>query len=213
MSIDEFGQPSPKKGMGTGMKIVLVLLCLGGGVMLLCCGGGFYLFSQFNPEFKRNDPQAAAKTAQEIVTIEVAEQFQPSDSMTMGGELFGFSMNMKMATYRAVEGQGFLVLMQLHATNMPKEFQDAQARQQMERQGLDNRQLNNIGQPETREFEIRGRKVPFLFSKAKDTQTGKVIHLVNGTFADKDGLVTLVLQIEEEFYDEEAVVRMLESIE
>ncbi len=211
MSIDEFGQRAPKKGMGTGMKIVLVLLCLGGGMFLLCCGVGFYLFSQFKPEIKQNDPQAAAKTAQEIVSIEVAEQFQPSDSIKISGEVFGFGMKMKMATYRPVKGQGGLNLMQVHTTNMPKEFQDAQARQQMKQQGFDNRQLN-IEQAETREFEIRGQKVPFLFTKAKDAQTGKVFRQVTGTFADKKGIVMLMLQVEEEFYDEEAVVRMLESI-
>lgn len=205
---------APRKGMSTGMKILIVLLCLGGVLFLLCGGCVIYVVSQVKHEVKQDDPQAAAQTAQEIVTIEVPEQFQPSDSVKMGGELFGFGMKMKVATFRSAEGHGSLVLMQMQMKirNMPQQDQAELARQQLRQQDLHNTELNVV-RSEQREFEIRGQKVPFLFAEAKQPETDTAFRQVSGAFAVDQGMVMLLLQVEEEAYDEEAVVRMLESIE
>lgn len=199
--------PPEKPGMSTGMKVLILLLCLGGGIMLLCCGGVVYFISQI--EVEQNNPAAAAATAAEIVSIEVPDQFRPSDSMKM--ELpFGL-MRMKLVAYKSTAGRGELGLIEMQIANVPMQQQEGQFRQQLQQQGINSRQLI-IKEQEPREFKIRGRAVTFLFAEAKDAQSGTAFRQVSGTFPGKGGTAFLLLQVEEDSYDEDAVVKMIESI-
>ncbi len=199
--------PPQKSGMSTGMKVLILLLCLGGGCMLLCCGGIVYIWSQI--EWTQGDPVAAARAAAEIASIDVPDQFQPTDSMKMEFP-FGL-MRMKVVSYKSTAGEGGLVLTEMQIANVPLQEQEAQFRQQLREQGIDDRQLV-VKESKSRTFKIRGRQVTFLFAQAKDAQSGAAFRQVSGTFPGKEGTAFLLLQIEEKSYDEEAVVKMIKSI-
>lgn len=205
----ERGGPPRSAGMSSGTKVLIVVASIAGVSVLLCCGGVVYIGSKFKPEIKINDPVAASATAAEIVTIDVPEQFRPSDSMKMN---FGV-MKMKMAMFKAQVGGGTVILAEMQMPAMPQQQdQEAQLRQSLRQQNVNNRELV-VRESEMREFDVRGEKVKFLFAKAEEVSTGAAFRQVTGTFPSKQGIAILQVQVEEEHYDEEAVVKMLESIE
>ena len=81
--------------------------------------------------------------------------------------------------------------------------------QQQQQQG--NRKLN-IQSTGTREITIRGEKVEFVFAEGTDKNTDTVVQQVTGVFPGREGMGYLMLRIDDESYDEQAVVRMIESI-
>jgi len=205
---DRFGVPEreTKPGMSTGMKVLIILLCVGGLFVLVCCGGGIYLASQMDMDVN-DDPEATKKVTAEIIDIEIPEVFEPKSSMSMNWIFF----EMKLAAYEAKDNKGMLMITEI---DMPMaegdEQQQAEMRKSMQQQNFGERSLTII-RSESREFEIRGETVKFQFAEAEDA-SDTPFRQVTGAFSGKGGAASLMLQIEEEQYDEEAVVKMLESI-
>lgn len=201
---EEFSSP-PKKGMGTGMKVVIILLSLGGVGMLLCCGGIFYAIR--SSEFKVTENKQEIKEIQnEIATISIPTQFKPHTGMSMK---LG-SIKMRMAIYESESRKGAIVLMSMGIPNdgmvdMEKEF-----RQNIKRQNQDQRDLD-ITKEEQREFTIKGQKLKFTFAEGTDKQ-GNAFNQVTGVFAGNEGPSFLMVQVPADEYNEEEIVKMIESI-
>ena len=201
--------PPKKKGIGTTAKVLIILLCGAAGLFLICCGGVVYFFANLKVESKE-DAASTKATTTEIVDIKIPDEFHPAGSMKVSTSLF--PMNVKVAVYSVVDGKGVLIIM---AMKMPIAGADAnmqqQIREELNKKGLGNQNLT-IKEKELREFEIRGQKVSFLFAKAEQPRDQAKFRQVTGTFSGKNGTSFLMLQVEEEHYDEESVVKMIESI-
>jgi hypothetical protein len=88
-----------------------------------------------------------------------------------------------------------------------------QMRQAMS-QGMGNADQNiNVKQSTTKDFTIRGEKCPFTFAEGENTQTGKKVRMVNGTFPGREsGVVILWLVVPAERYDNAELEKMVQSI-
>ncbi len=196
----------PKKpGMSTTTKVLIVLACAGGFMCLLCCGGGIY-FAQNIKKGVTNDPKEVAQRAKDIAEMDVPANFQPKAAM----DINMFVMEMKMVIYEAGKSDGALILLQMDLPAGAEAGQEAQFQQALKQQQHGGRNLQ-LKRAETREFEIRGKKVPFLFAEAED-EHGQAFRQVTGMFHGDKGFTYLMLQIREKQYDEDAVVRMIKSI-
>lgn len=198
-------RPARRPGMSTGAKVLIVLLSIAGLVVLLCCGVGLWIWSTGTFEVVET-PEAAVEATQEIAAIDIPEKFQPKQSMNMGLLGYGF----EMAIYETEDGQGGLVIGEMRglpAGNAQPEMQMRQALQRQDGQG----ELK-VNRTEAREFDVRGQTVRFEFAEAVD-DAGKEFRIVSGAFPTEDGQGFLLLQVPAETYNEEAVVKMIESIE
>lgn len=208
MATDDY-QGQPQKATNTTTKVLLILLAVFGGALLVCCGFCGFMGYSFQPEMTDEADAVRART-QEIANIEIPEQFEPDSA----GKIDNFLMQMNVATYESTVGQGQLMLAQMNFKlfDMPQEQQEAQIQQSLEeQQGEETRNLD-IQESETRQFQINGKEVSFIFAEGEERRTGDKFHQVSGTFPGKEGTTFLMLQLDEEAYDEEAVVRMIESI-
>lgn len=193
-------QPAPpKRGMSTTVKVLLILFGVGGVLALLCCGGAAYFFSQA----VQTDPVAIRATLAEIADMDVPDQFKPT-----GGMRVNIGVSMKMAIFQGEGGGGSLIVMEMNA---PGGASEEQMRQQMQQQNAGQNKNLQIGETDVREFEIKGQTSTFQFAKATDEQ-GNNYRQVSGTFPGKGGTALLVLQVPESAFDEEQVVKMIESI-
>lgn len=196
----------PKQGMSTAAKILIVLLCIGGGFFLLCCGGAIYLYSQMDFEFNE-DPAIAAQRLAEITDIELPDNFEAEGSMSFDF----FFMSMKMVVYKPTAGDGALLIAQINMDVEGAPDAEEEMRRSIRQQGHQ-KDLKVVRETvETREFEIRGETVEFEFAQAENEE-GEKYRQVVGAFPAKEGTALLMLQVEEDQYNEEAVVNMIESI-
>ncbi|KAA0137092.1 hypothetical protein FYZ48_16815 [Gimesia chilikensis] len=201
---EEYSAP-PKQGMSSGVKILLILLALGGIGMLLCCGGIFYAVRNVKAKVTENK-QEITEIQNEIATINIPEYFVPQ--MGMSADVIG--KKILMAIYEEKEKDGGLVLMSFGLPNdgmvdMNKEF-----RQNLKQQNQNQRELK-IDKTEQKEFEINGEKVEFTFAEGTD-KNDKRFHQVMGVFPGKTGATFLFLQIASDKYNAEDIENMIKSI-
>lgn len=208
-SVFEERERPKSTGMSTGMKVLIVVLCVFGGGALVCCGVGAYFISKFAPSISQ-DPEVVEQTTREIVDIDIPDEFQPMHSMSMNM----FAVTIKSVQYQRGDGIGMLTLME-----MGGEFQQGgpgQAQQMRDILREQNQDLPNLdaddGEPEVREFTIRGEPVDVQFVKATDPETGNSVRQISAVFPGKQGTVMLMLIVDGDAYDEAEVEALLESI-
>lgn len=193
-------EPVPRPGMSGTTKVLLILGGVGGLCLLVCCGvAGFIGWKAKNS--MSDDPVVITKLSQSIVEMDIPADFTPKQSMDMFGV-------MKMAIYTAPK-HGMLMLI-----GFGKMFADPQQQEQMKQQMKQQHgpKDQKVLSTETKEVEIGGKKVPFEFAKTEDTGSHEKFEQVNGFFPGKEGPVVLMLLIPEDEYDEEEVLKMLQSI-
>ncbi len=197
--------PTRKKGMSTGVKVLLALGALGGVSVLACCGGTVWWASSQKPV---EDPAEIRAMTDEIIGIEIPDQYQPM----VGMDIDVFVVQMTMLMYQD-GANGNLMICDVQAPSQgeaDQELQEQQLRQQLSQQnvGAELTILNS----EEREIDANGETLLFTFSEAED-QNGTAYRQVSGTIPSRTGgFGFLILQATEAGYDEEAVVKMLESI-
>jgi len=205
MSIQEDwpdGTPKPR-GMSTTAKVLLILGGLFGLGCVLCCGGVMYMGARG----VSMEPEGVKKVTAEIADIEIPENFTPQQSMNIG--MFGSGM--KTVIYVDKDHPGsMLMLMQMSVPmgNNPK--QQADFEKGFQQGGAQNAHVKKES-IELRDFEIRGKSAQFQYIKGT-TDDGKSVRQVNGAFSGKGGAAMLMLLVPDEDYDEEAVVKLIESI-
>lgn len=202
---DERYQP-PKPGMSTGMKVLIILLILMGVGGLLCCGGVAYMLYRLGPKMS-SDPAEVNRTRDEIATIKLPAEFEPTMSMRMDNIMF----SMKSAIYQTKDRKSSLLFggMEMKIGEAGAN-QDVQFRESM-KQGGAKEDLRNV-QSSTQKLKVKGVEREFLFTTGEDN-SGKKFREITGSFPGKRGMAFFVYQAEEEVYKEDEIVRMLEAIE
>ncbi len=197
--------PTNRKSSSGCGKVLLIVGGLGLTVMLLCCGIGGWFAWTLQPKFI-NNPVEVTDMGKQILDVKIPEGFQPDTAVNMDN----FVMTMRMANFKHTEGKGMLLLgdirMKIGDPNQKVDFQ--QNRQMNGKKTLNMRTIKT----ETREFDVRGKKVPFRFSEAVDQDSNKEFRVVEGNLDIPGGGVFIELAIEADAYDEDAVIEMIESI-
>jgi len=215
----DFGEPPRKPGMSTAMKVLLIILGVSGFFALLCCGGMLWFYSQVELAISEQPADAKAMLDQ-LVEIDLPAGFQPKGTMSADFLVMQF----RIATYERVpaeEGdkeappQGALMIGEIDSRigNNDLRQQQLQLDQALQQQGRDgpNRHLE-IHTRKTRKFKIRGEESKFEFAEGEDKKTGEKFRQVSGDFPGKDGRAFLIFQVAEELWNEDEVVKMIESI-
>ncbi len=89
--------PPPRRGMSTGVKVLLIVGIIFLLLVLLCCGG-IALFVHHVTKGVSQNPVVVKATTDEIAQIEIPELLKPKTSMDMKVPLINKTL-MKMAMY------------------------------------------------------------------------------------------------------------------
>jgi hypothetical protein len=190
-----------------------------GLALLLCCGGftalTFLTGTMFANAFSQ-DPQVVRERTAEICTIDLPPEFQPSSSF----DLVIPVKNQRFLTWVAYTGPShagspnLIVLGQFYqqlaeATRdqlMEQIHQSIRQQQEHEHVRIDDSKTF------TREFTIRGEKAEFLFQEGEGDQSKARFRIVVGQFKGSGGTALLYLQVNPEQFDDDALVKIIESI-
>jgi len=143
----------PKKGISTGVKVLLVLSGAGLLCMLLCCGGLFYVAKQ--ADFKMTEKPAEIIDIQnDITNITIPATFKPQAGMSVNV----VGTRIRMAIYEEENKQGALILMSLGMLDDGMVDMEQEFRKSLKQQNQNQRELN-ITKEEQREFTIKEQKV------------------------------------------------------
>jgi hypothetical protein len=200
-------EPASKKGMSTTAKVVLVMLGVGGVALLLCCGGlfgaGIWL-KRTVEQAQVTNPVQVRELAGQIASIEIPEGYAPLQGLQLP------MVGMRMVTFTRTDQVGANIF--LMENNMGMNPSDPAQRDQMldqfqMQQGAQGANLTNV---EVREIEVAGQKVPFQFGNR--TSVGVALREVVGFVPLKKGVVLVVITDTVNSFDEEAIIKILQSI-
>ena len=196
----------PKSGGGC-LKVALIVGGVGFFGMVVCCGGLAWFGWGFIPKMATN-PADVAALGQEAMQIDIPAEFVGQTGMSMDN----WMLTMKFATFQHKEQKGTLMIgsMQVKVGD-PKDHQAAFKNQKAQQSGA--QEGLKITTTADREFTIRGKPVQFKFSEAEQPGTDKKFRLVSSEFESGGVMMMFQLTLEEDAYDEEAVVKMIESIQ
>ena len=192
----------PKRGMSTGVKVLLILGGVFGVLAVLCCGAGIYLFNKFSKAMT-TDPAQVAAIQQDIAGINLPEGFKPQ-----GGFDWTLGIKIKAAIYSR-SGSEMLMLMQMPSTASEEEMRQ-QMQDSLAKQGK--KQELRVESRETRTVIIDGKEVPFEFTKGTQEGSGRAMRQVIGVFPGRDGTAMLMYTAPEDQWKDEEVMAMLRSI-
>lgn len=229
MSMSEERFPGELQGASSSsLKMGLTVAGCAIGLVLLLCGGvvGYVAWKgaeqpQQQPTASADDsapmkpgmgPAAAEALVRTIIQIDMPVQFEPIDAdENPAGCRVTFGRKDAVGT--------LLKLVRYDLSKAPPEFElrsTAPMLMRMAEMGDGRTSTSFIEETESsesaRNLTVLGETVTFRFVKGKSRAGGQTLRKVTGTFIAGNGFVALVYTIPDENYDEEAVVRMLESI-
>jgi len=210
-----------KPGMSTGVKVLIGILAGGGLLTVLCCGGVFFFgWSVAKQVELKTTPEAVREIGSKIAGIDIPAEYAPQAGLKM--ELFGVVM--AIATYSNADGDAGVVLMESKFPEQPGQQGQMEMQLEQQFQEIENMyQQQSLGkfysreklsdtESTSRELTVRGAPVQFQFTKGKGMVSGQEMREVAGSFPSKGGRVKIIVQMPEEDYNEEEVVKMIESI-
>jgi len=195
--------PAERRGMSGCAKAFLILGILAVVGSLACCvGGGLYLRSMAKME-----PAEVKQIADTILTWEFNEAFQGRFAM----KFFGFA---RMAVMADPERGTLMIADSKYAS--AKDFAQAMDRQ-MKSQGAsgsegelgEETELVEAGE---REVEIKGEKVTLKFDKTVGSKSGKEYWEVVGVVPGNENPTFVMLKVQVDQFDEEAILDRFQSI-
>jgi len=210
----EFGAaPPPKAGMGSGMKVFLILLAVFGGLAVLCCGG-IGLFSYFAAttamEAMSQDPVKIEQVRGEIADLSIPADFKPEVSMNLKVPLT--DQHIRFVVYTGPQDPTMLMLMSMSFAGLDAEQIRAQMEQQLEQQGRQKGKRIHVEQYEEREFVINGKPAKFYFGHGTEEGSDREAWQVVGSFEGKSGPTGFILIADKESMSDEQITQLIESI-
>lgn len=210
----DFGAaPAPKAGMGSGMKVFLILLAVFGGLGVLCCGG-IGLFGYFAAttamEAMSDDPAKIEEIRGEIADISIPAEFKPEMSMNFKVPLT--DQRIRFVVYKGPQDPTMPMLMSMNFAGLDAEQIRLQMEQQLEQQGKQKNKRINVEQYEEREFVINDKPAKFFFGHGKEEGSDHEVWQVVGSFEGKAGPTGFILIANQESMTEEQITQLIESI-
>ncbi|MCG6157903.1 hypothetical protein [Rubinisphaera margarita] len=206
------GEEPRRSERGCGMNCLLLGLAgIGAAMLLCCCGVGISLYS-LAPTIDE-DPQIAGETLNDLIDIELPEDYSPQMSASMN--LMGMG-NVRGAVVEVGENEGALIIVGMQGRLAQDERFMNQVRESL-RERVGNADYE-VTESETRQVTIDGQEVEFTFSKgrtkASEGEEAVDIRAVSGLLPGNGGeQVVFLLFMEESKWDEAEALQMLESID
>ena len=188
------------------MLTSLILGGMGFVGLLVCCGVGFWIASTMAPK-STTDPKEVLESARKIIDIELPLDFSPDKSLTMDNMMFDF----RIAEFKHKEGKGEMFL-----TSMRIKIGDPnQASQQSQplRNDSENRLRGSldIKKTESHDVTIHGKPVSVAIGEGTDRTSGKSVHTASTDFTHAGQLTIVMLRMDDEIWDQDAVLKMFEN--
>jgi hypothetical protein len=204
-------QPNPpapvaKKPMSGCLLASLIIGGIGGISLLLCCGTGFWLATKFVPTITAVPAEVEA-VGQKVLVMQFPEGLKPNNAITMDNSFF----SMRIAQFKHQEGKGELVI-----GNMKLKIGDDQSVKMQSAQFRSKFETDISGSLDTKSSEtidvmINGQKVSVQIAEAKDRTNGKDVHTAKADIPIPTGQAFILLRLDDEIWNQEAVVKMLEE--
>ncbi len=206
-------QPVQKKGMSTGVKVLLVLGIVFGCLGLLCCGG-MVMVGMWAKGLVSEDPVVVAQVTDDIVGIDIPDQLKPAVSVDAKVPFSGQQL-MRVTVHADEETGSALVLVGLGQmmVNQDQEEMRRSIDTQLQGQQVEGQEDIMIESSYIKELEINGERAEFKISKGTGRQTQTPRIQVVGVFQGKTGPVMLMFNGHADKFSEEQIIEMLESIE
>jgi hypothetical protein len=198
--------------MGAGAKILLTLGVIFGLLLLLCCGVGGFFFYRIGHAIT-TDPAAIQQVTAKIVTIDLPPQFKPTMAMD-NFSVPGTGVSFTMAIYTEAPASNTIMLASISGKNIeqtPQAQLETQIKTSMGQQsgGAKNMTVNESHQ---RTITVRGKPVSFTVATGKERATGKAWLQVTGMVPSDGAMIMFVFSGDASQYNEEQVVKIIESI-
>jgi hypothetical protein len=196
-------QPSApaKKGMSGCMMAFLIIAGIGLIGMLAC--GGVVAYIAMNVKMKKaEDPKEVTEIAQQILKINIPEGFAPKE---------GFSMDFivaatRIANYEQKEQKGSMTLGVIQIKMQGADQGDI-------RKEFDKRSESdiNVKSTKTRDITIVGKPAKLTIGEGTKEGSDEAAHTANVFFQNGADQYFIAIEMLDEIWDEEAVVKMLEE--
>ncbi|MFH1266140.1 MAG: hypothetical protein ABIK89_10460 [Planctomycetota bacterium] len=209
-----WGQPPQKKGLGCGCKLLILFGVLSVLLVVACCGGGIWMGMHFSNSVSE-DPDVAVAVTEKMVRMDIPAELEPVGSLNVTWPLTGGTIIVG-AAYADESTQSLLVLASFGSI-FAEEMQQQEMLDQLDQDVLQAKGLVpvvNVQDWETheKEIEVRGQPVTFSFSVGQDVDSEAQRIEVNGTFEGEDGPVKFWFRADAEKFDEDTIVKTIESI-
>ncbi len=206
---DPLNEPSPPEQKKRMSGCLLASLIVGGfGLvgMITCCGVAFWLFSILIPTETKIQAEVTAIGLQ-ILNIDLMEGFSPDKAATADN----FFYTARIAQFKHNEGKGEILISTVKFKYSDPQTSAVQARQL--RKSFEDLVSGSlvIKKSESRDVTIDGQQVSVSFGEGADPLNGKKAHLVSAEFDKPAGLTHVLVRVDDEIWDEDAVVKMLEN--
>ncbi len=150
-------QPREKQSSGCGLRFILIMMAVVGGMtMLCCCGIGISLYSMV-PSFEKN-PAIAKANLDTLIDIDLPETYKPETAINM--DLLSFA-NVKGSVIPIDDDGGVLIVAGL--SGQLAQNQDFFDKMSEEIKKKTNESDMEVLSTEVKEFEIGGKPVEFIF--------------------------------------------------
>ncbi len=205
-------QPPQKKGLSCGCMLLIFAVVVGGLLVVLCCGG-FGLIGWYAANSVSEDPDQVASVTRKIAQIDVPEGLEPTASCDFQ---IPFTDGTAMIWVVYVDQQTGSILTLGALTGMFAAADQDDMRQQIEASMDQGRLPRYEGirdwEHYEKEVEVRGQQVSFSFAVGTDEDSGVKRIQVDGTFQGESGPVMFSFDGDAEKYDEQTIIKTLESI-
>ena len=198
--------PAAKKGMSGCMLASLIVGGIGLVGMIACCGVAAWFGPSFLPQ-NAQGPVEIAAVGRQILNMEIPAEFTPSEGMTIDNPFFV----MRIAEFRQKEGKGDILMVSMKVKFGDPNQADLQSRQMRDPFENKIRGTLDIQKTEMREVMIAGQKVSVSVGEGTDRSTNKPGHLVGAAIDQPAGKTFVLMRMDDEIWDEEAVLKMLED--
>lgn len=197
--------PVPKKGMSGCLLATLIVggITLVGG--LVCCGGGAWLIYNIAPTVSQ-ESEVVKAVSRQILSTEIPADFVPKSSIVMDNMFFV----MRIAEFSQKEGKGEMMIgtMKIKFDANQPNAQSAQFRGNFEEKI---RNSIDITKTEIQKITIDGKEVPVTIGEGTHRESGKAFHTLSADFDQPSGKTFVLLQVEDEAWDQDAFLKMLEE--
>lgn len=150
-------QPREKQSSGCGLRFVLIMLAVAGGMtMLCCCGIGISLYSMA-PTFE-NNPVTAKANLDELIDIELPETYKPEAAINM--DVFSF-VKVRGSFMEIDDNGGVLIVAGLSGQLAQNQDFFDKISEEIKKEANDSEM--EVLSTEVKEFEIGGKPVEFTF--------------------------------------------------
>ncbi len=212
-------QPS-KPGMSGGAKLLIGIAIGCGIMMLLCCGGLFgvgFFMQRWVQKAINQDPAAVREQTASMLKIDVPAGLEPTLAFRMEKLPWGQDVGKAVPSFvvyadRPTESQLILVSATDGTSPQNQRLVRSQVNAMLQQQGSADEEDLQVEKTYPKELQIGDQKVVVTITKGKSPSTGKKRLRVAGSFQGNQEPIVLLVSVDAEKYDEETVIRMLESI-